>query len=168
MTRRKRKPRGPIGGGGARHPASLANLRPVKGGPVGNSLAVKHGAYARVTEAELEGKVAEVYRALGQDLPLREPDGSAPAADTVPLRLLAKTLVRLDRIADFVARRGYEDEHGKLREVVGYELKLRGHALDLARELGMTPRARAALGVDVVRAAQSFDLARHWQEQGDA
>jgi len=26
----------------------------------------------------------------------------------------------------------------------------------------------AKLGIDVVRAAQSFDLARNWQEQGDA
>lgn len=33
--------------------------------------------------------------------------------------------------------------------------------------MGMTPRSRARLGLDVKR-VQSFDLARHWQEQGDA
>ncbi|HEX4189000.1 MAG TPA: hypothetical protein VHY83_13990 [Solirubrobacteraceae bacterium] len=40
-------------------------------------------------------------------------------------------------------------------------------ALDFAESMGMTPRSRARLRLDLGRAAQSFDLARHWQEQSD-
>jgi hypothetical protein len=28
--------------------------------------------------------------------------------------------------------------------------------------------ARSKLGLNIARTAQTFDLARHWQEQGDA
>jgi hypothetical protein len=37
--------------------------------------------------------------------------------------------------------------------VLDYEARLRGHALDLMRELGMTPAARAKLGLDLARLA---------------
>jgi hypothetical protein len=33
--------------------------------------------------------------------------------------------------------------------------------------LGMSPMARSKLGLNIARTAQSFDLARHWQEQSD-
>jgi hypothetical protein len=45
-------------------------------------------------------------------------------------------------------------------------MRLRSQALDLAESMGMTPRSRARLGIDVGRAAEAFDLARHWQEDG--
>jgi hypothetical protein len=32
----------------------------------------------------------------------------------------------------------------------------------------MSPMARSKLGLNIPRTAQSFDLARHWQEQDDA
>jgi hypothetical protein len=53
------------------------------------------------------------------------------------------------------------------RSALELEMRLRTQALDFAESMGMTPRSRARLGLDLGRAAQSFDLARHWQEQGD-
>jgi len=47
---------------------------------------------------------------------------------------------------------------------VELERQLRLEALDYARELGLTPRSRAALGLDLVR---SFDLAAHWQAEDE-
>ena len=44
-----------------------------------------------------------------------------------------------------------EDDSGRPRPVLEYEGRLRGHVLDLLRELGMTPSSRAKLGVDLVR-----------------
>lgn len=48
--------------------------------------------------------------------------------------------------------------------MVELETRLRREALDLAESLGMTPRSRAKLGVDVQR---GFDLAQHWAERGE-
>ena len=33
--------------------------------------------------------------------------------------------------------------------------------------LGCSPMARSKLGLNIARTAQTFDLARHWQEGGD-
>lgn len=144
----------------------LANLR--KGGPPaasGNRLAVSHGAFAAIAKAELEGKVSEIYAALTADAPVREADGSLPAADGPAIRMAAEALVRLDRIAEFIERRGWEDESGKPRPVLEYESRLRGHSLDLLKELGMTPASRAKLGLDLVR---SRDLAMEWAAEAEA
>lgn len=126
-----------------------------------------HGAYARVAPERVSAKVREVADALAQDAPVRADDGGLPAADAVAVRQLAETLCRLEDIDAYLIRRGWEDESGKPRPVLEYEGRLRGHVLDLLRELGMTPRARAALGLDLVRAASAGDrldahLAEHY------
>jgi phage terminase small subunit len=95
---------------------------------------------------------------------LLERDGSLPAADGVVVRLFADALARLDLIHEYLGHHGWQDEDGNPRPVLEYEARLRREALECARELGMTPRSRAALGLDVVRAGAAFDLARHWQE----
>ena len=144
----------------------LANLK--RGGPPaanGNRLAVSHGAFAAIAKAELEGKVSEIYAALTADAPVREADGSLPAADGPAIRMAAEALVRLDRISEFIERRGWEDESGKPRPVLEYESRLRGHSLDLLKELGMTPASRAKLGLDLVR---SRDLALEWAAEAEA
>jgi len=66
-----------------------------------------------------------------------------------------------------LARRGWQDDRGSPRPVLDLELRLRSQALNLAVELGMTPRARAALGLDLARACQSLDLAQHWAAQAN-
>lgn len=58
-----------------------------------------HGAYAQVVVERLEAKQREVFEALAADAPLRDPDGSLPAADGVTVRLLADVLCRLEDVA---------------------------------------------------------------------
>ena len=144
----------------------LANLtgRP-PAPPPGNQRARRHGGYAQVAVARLDVKAREVFDALAADAPLRE-NGELPAADAAIVRLAAEALCRLDSIADWLARRGIEDAKGELRaSALELEGRLRREASDYLAELGMSPRSRARLGLDVQR---GFDLAEHWAEQDAA
>lgn len=143
----------------------LANLRPgAMTAPPGNRRAVKHGAYAAVVRERLEAKSREVYEALAADAPLRGPDGELPAADAVAVRLLAEALCRLDDVSAHLRDRGLTDEDGAVRPAVELESRLRREAADHADALGMTPRSRARLGLDVAR---GFDLATAWSEEAE-
>jgi hypothetical protein len=136
----------------------LDNLRAGAGsGDGGLQRARSHGAYARLPTERVDAKVLEVAEAIGADAPVRADDGGLPAADTIAARQLAEALCRLDDIDDYLRRRGWEDDDGKERPVLAYEGQLRRHVLDLLRELGMTPAARAKLGLDLVRAAGASD-----------
>jgi hypothetical protein len=164
VRRRKRKPGKPVGGGGAHHPNSIANLRRgVTVAPPGNDRTLRHGGYRVVAEAELDDKTKTIFAALSEDAPLRDTDGGLPSHDAVVVRLLADCLCRLDSVGAWLAGRWATTE---ARPALELEMRLRTQALDLAESMGMTPRSRARLGLDVKR-AQSFDLARHWQEQDD-
>ena len=66
-------------------------------------------------------------------------------------------MCRLDDVGEYLSRHGWADEKGNPRPVLHVEGRLRGQVLELARELGMTPRSRAALGLDLVRAGQALD-----------
>ena len=134
-----------------------ANLRNAPAAPRGNQRTRVHGAYAALPAERVDAKVRQVAAALAEDAPVRAADGGLPAADAVAIRQLAEALCRLDDIAEYLSRRGWEDNSGKPRPVLDYEGRLRSHVLDLLRELGMTPRARAALGLDLVRAASAGD-----------
>ena len=137
----------------------LANLRRGSNpAPPANRRALRHGGYAQIAAEQLDEKVAEVYRALGDDLPLRE-GGEVPRADAAALRLLAECLCRLESVADFLGRRGWQDDDGEVRPAVDLERRLRSEALDLLREMGLTPAARAKLGVELVRAAGAAEEA---------
>jgi hypothetical protein len=134
----------------------LANLVPGAGaGDGGHRRHLVHGGYGRIARRDLEAKEREVFEALNADLPLRESDGSVPAADQVVVRLLAEALVRLARVHDFVNERDIEDKKGRLRPAAELEVRLRSQALDLCRELGLTPAARARLGLDLTRAERA-------------
>lgn len=151
-----------------RRARQLANLR--KGGtiaPAGNRRAVKHGVYAVIAADRLDAKAREVFAALAADAPLRDAAGELPAADGAAVRLAADVLCRLDGMRDYLARRGVEDEKGVLRVVeLDLERRLRAEAADHLDSLGMTPRARARLGLDVARTV-AFDLATEWAEPED-
>lgn len=152
------------------HPRSRAALVP--GGapvaPIGNQRHVTHGAYARIAVERLAEKEREVFDALAADAPLRDRDGALPAADGAIVRLAAEVLCRLDSVGEYLARRGIETAAGELRAtVLEIEGRLRREASDHLEALGMSPRSRARLGVDVAR-AQSFDLAQHWADETDA
>lgn len=158
----KKKP----GGGAAGNPNSLANLKRgnvetlVPGaGPKfepGASPALKHGLRSRApSKVVLDPIVREIEASLTDDLPLKNADGSVPAADRFAVELAAIALLRVRRVSAYLELHGDTDAQDNLRP----ELEGLGKAVDSAtrmlRELGCTPRARAALGVDVARMAQA-------------
>jgi hypothetical protein len=121
-----------------------------------------HGAYAALPVDRVDAKARSIAAAVAQDAPVRADDGGLPAADGVVVRLLADALCRLDSIGEYLGRCGWQDSKGRPRAVLDVEARLRNQALDLTRELGMTPRSRAALGLDLVRAVAAGDqLAQH-------
>lgn len=145
----------------------LANLtgRP-PAPPAGNQRARRHGGYGAVATERLEAKAHEVFAAISEDAPLRAPDGGLPREDAVAVRLLAEVLCRLDSISAYLRDHGLVDgKTGQPREsLIALESRLRNEARDHAEGLGLTPGSRARLGLDLQR---GFDLARHWQEEGD-
>ena len=151
----------PLSGDEAKRARQLANLR--RGGnpaPAENVRALTHGGYARIARAELDAKTREVFEALAADAPLRGPDGELPAADALAVRLLAEALIRLDRVRAHVNDYGILDqESGEVRPVVELEQRLRREAMEGAEALGMTPRSRSRLGLDLARTARQGSLA---------
>lgn len=144
----------------ARRARQLANLR--QGGtpaPPANRRAVKHGAYATVVVARVDAKVREVFDALAADAPLRGPDGGLPAEDGAMVRLVAEVLCRLDDITNYLGARGWLDEDGKPRTtVLELEGRLQRQAGDFLEAMGMSPRSRAKLGLDVARTAGLVEM----------
>ena len=142
------------GGGGARNPASLGNLRRGETpAPPGNTYTRTHGAYARLLADRVEGKVAEVFGALSEDAPLRGEGGGLPAHDGAVVRLAAAALCRLEDVEAHLRDRGLLDADGNVRPAVDLERRLRVEALGYLAELGMTPTSRARLGLDLTRTA---------------
>jgi hypothetical protein len=164
----------PLSSDPAKRAKQLANLKPGAGrGSRAGALAraTSHSYYAQLAEAELDAEVLKVYDALGRDVPVRGPDGGPPAEDGVVLRQLAEALVRLRKIGDHLLARGIQREDGSLRPAAELDLRIRAHILELCRELGMTPKSRAALGVDLVKVASAGDrLQEHLDSRygGDA
>lgn len=130
--------------------------------PLGNQRARRHGGYAQVAIARLDAKVRDVFDALAADAPLRDSTGGLPHADTAQVRLAAECLCRLDDVSDNVRDHGLLDASGGLRAVVELEGRLRREAADHLDALGMSPRSRAKLGLDLSR---SLDLAQEWALQ---
>jgi phage terminase small subunit len=130
----------------------LANLRAAPSAPRGHRRAVVHGGYANVEPLERDRKAQEIFEALAADAPMRDGAGGLPAADTAVVSLFARCLVQLERVEADMADHGWKlRESGDPRPVVELARRLRGEALDYAEALGMTPRSRAKLGLDLTR-----------------
>lgn len=143
----------------------LANLRAgAAPAPPGNQRALQHGAYAALRREEVEAEEGRILEALEADAPLRDPDGGLPSADGVAVRLLASCLVRLQRVEAYLTAHGFLDEKGEPRPVLEVEGRLRREALDAAEALGMTPRSRSKLGLELVRAAATAEDAEATRE----
>lgn len=147
----------PLSGDPAARQRQLANLRTGPPAPRGNRIGLRHGAYARITEAELDDKARLIFDALAADAPVRAADGGLPRHDSLVVRMLAENRVRRQRIAVEELRHGVEGKDGRLRGVIQYGTRLDDQAMALAIELGMTPRSRAALGLDLVTAASAAE-----------
>jgi hypothetical protein len=167
--RGKRAPDSYVAKDPAKRAAQLANLRTEPPTGPGHGRPAVHGGYASVASDRLDAKVREVFDALAVDAPLRDRDGSLPAADTVAVRMLAEALCRLEDVSAHIRDFGALDQKtGAVRPVVDLESRLRREVADWLDSLGMTPRSRARLGLDVVRASAAFDLAAHWQDEDGA
>jgi len=147
----------------------LANLRVGPPAASGNRLALRHGGYAAIVHERLEAKALEVFDALAADAPLRGPTGDLPAADVAQVRLLSEALCRLDTVSADVSAFGLLEQRGKrrgqVRPAVELEGRLRREVADHLDALGMTPKSRARLGLDLQR---GFDLATHWAQESEA
>lgn len=144
-----------IGGGGAGHPNSLANLRPAPPPPpAGNVRALKHGAGAREATLIRAGSWAErILVELEREAPLRDESGDLPAHDRQVVELLASALARLEAVSAWLETRPPVDEKGRpwpAEELAG---RLRREASRYLDALGMTPTSRARLGFDLTRTA---------------
>jgi len=158
--------RKPVGGGGARNPRSLANLRPGAGAwRPGASPNLEHGLRSRRPgPAVLDPLAREIEDALAEDLPIKDASGDVPAPDRFCVELAAVALLRVRRCSAYLELHTDVDERGNLRPAFLELGKAVEHAARMLDRLGCSPRARAALGVDLGKIEQ-FDLARHWDEQ---
>ena len=110
--------------------------------PRGNDRAVTHGAYAAL---KLGGRVDELADALRPQIPAFD------EVDDVALRVLSLALARLERAAEALEANSKATELERLRQ------DARGWANTVLRycdALGMTPTARARLGLTLVRARE--------------
>lgn len=114
----------------------------------GNTVAIEratHGAYA---DLKLGARVAELAADLAPLVPAYR------ASDQVTVQLLALSIARIEAAALAL-------EQAKPGELARLEQDLRGwvgKATTLADKLGMTPTARARLGVDVAVARRQATL----------
>jgi phage terminase small subunit len=144
----------------------LANLRPAPPPARGEQRARRHGGYAQVAPARLEDRARRIFDELAVDAPLRDELGELPAADHLIVSLLAQCLVRLEDIASHLSLHGLLDAKGNVRPAAELERRLRAEAADHARELGLSPRARTTLGLELVRGHSAAEqLETHLRER---
>lgn len=105
----------------------------------GNALSLHHGAYAIVA---LGPRVEELADQIRELVPAYSP------SDEITIRLLCLALARLERSSDVAANVPIE-ELGRLRQE---ERGWTNTARRLLNDLGMTPTARAGLGLALVQA----------------
>ncbi len=158
----------PVGGGGARNPRSLANLRPGAGAwQPGATPHLRHGLRSRRPgPLALDPIAEEIRQAIAADLPLKDGSGDVPAPDRFMVELAAIALLRVRRCAAFLELHGDSDDRGNLRPEFDQFGKAVEQAARLLDRLGCSPVARARLGVDLGR-MQTFDLARAMAEDAE-
>lgn len=123
--------------------------------------ATRHGLYrARTALPAAERKRLRRYeRELWAMLPWLQP------SDAASVQSLASLLVLRDKVASALAERGVLTPKGEPRRLVGEYRQILQVLLTYSRELGLTPAARAQLGLTVKR-GQMLDLAAAMSEGG--
>jgi terminase small subunit-like protein len=150
-----------------RRARSLANLRRGTPAPKGNQYARKHGVFSPISKTEHNAKIREITAALEDDVPVRDVDGRAPRDDAVQISLLARCMVQIERAESYVATHGYiEEQTGKVKPAAEHLMRLRREAAGHLDALGLNPRSRAKLGLDLARANQ-MDLAKAMSDLAD-
>lgn len=148
----------------AERAALEAGRRPAPPAPLGNQRARKHGGWATVAVERLDVKRREVFDALAADAPLRDSEGELPRHDAVAVHELAEALCRLEDVRAHLRDTGWIDQQtGEPRTaVLAVEDRLAVRVARLLDVLGMTPKSRAALGLDLAR---TVDVAQVWAQQ---
>lgn len=106
----------------------------------------------------MESVAAAIFAELEAEAPLRGREGELPVHDRAAVELLATCLARLASIAAWIEEHGVVDAKGRPWPVLEVERRLRNEASGHLRDLGLTPRARVALGL-ALQAGASRSLA---------
>jgi len=131
--------------------------------PFGNQRAAKSHAHSKPDKfiKEIEEARRLLIEGLSDRAPIKGSDGRPHPADEPTIEQAAIAVGRVRAIDNYLALNGYLDEDGNPRPALEALDKAQRRATDLLDRLGMNPRSRAALGVDLVRAA---DLATAMSE----
>jgi Phage terminase, small subunit len=137
----------------------LANLqdadgKPVAGAEEGNDRALVHGATA---DLRLAPRVEELRTSLTEIIP------AGTERDLPATTLLAWQLARIEQANTYLAENGILDGRGQPRPVLKVLSTWENSAARLCDQLGLTPTARARLGLDMSRAEPS--IVRRMQEE---
>ena len=98
-------------------------------------------------------------------LPVREADGSAPAADQIVVEQLARLLTQDTKVASWLVSRAIEERSPRrAAAALDRRLELARAVMDACDRLGLSTRSRASLGVDLVR---GMSAAEAWQHKID-
>jgi hypothetical protein len=108
----------------------------------GNDRAVSHGLYAKLT---LQPRADELAGWLREIVP------AAAATDEPAIRVAAMVFAQVERGAEYVAEHGWIDEAGEPRALMRALPTLQAEARRWCEVLGLTPAARAKLGLDLVK-----------------
>jgi hypothetical protein len=132
----------------------------------GNDLSLRHGAYSVVALGPRVEILGTQIRSL-----LDEQLGSAVCeADAPSIALLALALAQVEAATTWLNEHGLIDEHDQPRGLLRHLGTMLNTAARIADRLGMTPTARAALGLDLVTAkgaALRAHLVENYGEEGD-
>jgi hypothetical protein len=135
---------------------------------LGNTNAVRHGAFSRQTLAPRARELAEALLDAPHTVPL----------DRIAAEEIGAVVAMLEAIDDDLLERGLTDRHGDARSLVELRIRLSGRLERWLREFGATPASRVqwverlsrgeALG-DVVRneVAHGMRLLEAAQDRGD-
>jgi hypothetical protein len=117
----------------------------------GNGAAARHSGYRRIVGAEFDAIRSEIFAALADSVPLR-PGGVLPVADELAVAELTEALGQLRSVREWLRSHGWLDQKSnELLPAVAREEQLSRRVLDYSEALGLTPRSRMKLGVDLVR-----------------
>lgn len=121
----------------------------------GNALARRHGAHGPLPAEHLEGKAAEIAAVV----PVRGEDGGLHPADAYAVQMLAEVLCRIELATAHIDKHGLTNKKGEAHSLLRHLSRWEAQAREWMNDLGMTPRARVALGLNLAR---TRDLAQEW------
>jgi hypothetical protein len=131
---------------------SMANLKNGTGAQKGQQVALRNGSRAKLPVGDLAQAREEIQEALAAAAPLRDREGGLPIADRAAVEIVACGLSRYRYMQEYLENLTPFTSGGRLRYTLVRELRRTEKQLLAAlAELGMTPKGRASLGLDLAR-----------------